>query len=116
VANGTPDELKRKSEYGGAVLFSVRGATAAQLSERLSRIPNVRKAAIIKEEDGEIWARVYPGARGVPSRNGELVRNVLAAANGWPVQEIRTEEGRLDEVFRNFTLPEALNAAKGQGQ
>ena len=40
--------------------------------------------------------------------NGELVRNVLAAANGWQVAELRTEEGRLDEVFRRITLPETV--------
>jgi len=100
LANGTPDELKRKSEYGGAVLFSGSRRYGAQLSERFPGSQTCARRRSSKEEDGEIWARVYPGAHGVPSRNGELVRNVLAAANGWPVQEIRTEEGRLDEVFR----------------
>jgi gliding motility-associated transport system ATP-binding protein len=105
VANGTPQELKRKSEFGGAVLFSVRGATGVQLTERLSLIPNARKATIVKEEGGEVWARVYPNSE---NRNGELVRNVMAAANGWQVEELHTEEGRLDEVFRNITLPDTV--------
>jgi ABC-2 type transport system ATP-binding protein len=104
VANGTPSELKGKSEFGGAVLVAVRGATSADLAHHLACIPHARKAAIVKEENGEVWARVYPDA---PNRNGELVRNVLAAANGWEVAELRTEEGRLDDVFRNITLPEA---------
>src|SRR6185312_11279922 len=94
VANGTPQELKRKSEVDGAVLLAVRGVPSAQIMERLSKIANARKAAIIKEENGEIWARVYPKAE---TRNGELIRNVLAAVNGWQVEELRTEEGRLDE-------------------
>ena len=51
-------------------------------------------------------ARVYPSANGLGNRNGELVKNVLVAANGWQVAEIRTEEGRLDEVFRSITLPD----------
>jgi ABC-2 type transport system ATP-binding protein len=42
-------------------------------------------------------------------RNGELVRNVLEAANGWKIEELRTEEGRLDEVFRGITLPDTIN-------
>src|SRR3954471_10923476 len=33
VANGTPEELKRKSELGGAVLLAVRGVTGALLTE-----------------------------------------------------------------------------------
>jgi ABC-2 type transport system ATP-binding protein len=103
VANGTPGDLKRRSELNGAVLLAVQGPTGAQLMERLSRIPNARKAAILKEEREETWARVYPSSG---SCNGELVRNVLEAVNGWQVVDMRTEEGRLDEVFRSITLPD----------
>jgi len=103
VANGTPQELKRKSEFAGAVLLVARGATSAQLTERLSGIPNARKAVIVKEEDGQVWVRVYPKA---DQRTGQLVREVLAAANSWQVEELYTEEGRLDEVFRSITLPD----------
>ena len=30
----------------------------------------------------------------------------MAAAAKWKIEELHTEEGRLDEVFRNITLPE----------
>jgi ABC-2 type transport system ATP-binding protein len=105
VANGTPQELKQKCEYGGAVLLVATGVTGAQVTERLSRVPNARKTTILKEEKGKIWARVYPGT---DTRNGELARHVLAAANGWQVEELHTEEGRLDEVFRSITLPDTV--------
>jgi ABC-2 type transport system ATP-binding protein len=105
VANGTPEELKRKSESGGSVLVAVGDVTAAQLMERFSNIPNARKTAIVKEQNREVWARVYPA---VNSRNGELVRNVMTAVNGWKIEELRTEEGRLDEVFRSITLPDTV--------
>jgi ABC-2 type transport system ATP-binding protein len=105
VANGTPQELKQKCEYGGAVLLVAGGVSGAQLTDRLSKVPNARKATIVKEENGKVWARVYPKAE---NRNGELARNVLAAANGWQVEELHTEEGRLDEVFRSITLPDTV--------
>jgi len=105
VANGTPEELKRKSEVGGAFLLAVRGALAAQLTERFSVIPNVRQVTIVKEEKGELWARIYPNA---DNRNGEVMRSVMAAANGWQVEDVRTEEARLDEVFRSITLPDTV--------
>lgn len=105
VANGTPQELKRRSEFGGAVLLAVRGPTSGQLTERFSRIPNARKTSIIREDGDEIWARVYPKTN---HRNGDLVRGVLEAANGWQVEEVRTEEGKLDEVFRSITLPDTV--------
>jgi len=36
----------------------------------------------------------------------------LAAAAAWQVEELHTEEGRLDEVFRSITLPETARPAK----
>src|SRR6201986_2409855 len=69
VANGTPQELKHRCEYGGAVLVIARGVTGAQAQERFSRIPNAGKTLIIKEEKGKLWARVYPKA---DTHNGEL--------------------------------------------
>src|ERR1700722_17918700 len=105
VANGTPQELKRKCEYGGAVLVVASGVTGAQLTERFALIPNARKTTIVKEEHGKVFARVLPKA---PGTNGDLARNVLTAANGWQVEELHTEEGRLDEVFRSITLPDTV--------
>jgi ABC-2 type transport system ATP-binding protein len=103
VANGTPDQLKSKSDLAGVVLLIVRGATGVQVVDRLSHLPNARRAAIVKEEKGKVWARVYPKAE---YRNGELAGHVVAAANGWQIEELHTEEGRLDEVFRSITLSE----------
>ena len=42
-----------------------------------------------------------------------LTRSVAEAAarEGWQLDEIHTEEGRLDEVFRAITLPDTVKAA-----
>jgi ABC-2 type transport system ATP-binding protein len=74
--------------------------------ERLSSVSKARRAAIVKEESGKVWARVYPRSQ---SQNGDLARNVLVAASSWQVEELHTEEGRLDEVFRGITLSETAN-------
>ena len=71
--------------------------------ERLSGLPNARKTTIVKEEQGKVCARVYPKSA---TQNGELARQVLAAGSGWQLEEVRTDEGRLDEVFRSITLPD----------
>src|SRR5277367_6278162 len=89
VANGTPEELKRKSDVAGAVLVVVRGVPGAQVVDKLGGVSNARRAAIVKEEQGKVWARVYPKAANV---NGDLARGVLAAASGWQVEELHTEE------------------------
>jgi ABC-2 type transport system ATP-binding protein len=109
VANGTPEELKKRSDHAGAVFLVARGCTGDQLAARLRTVPDARKATIIKEVDGQVWARIYPKAE---NRTSELVRGVLAAVNSWQVDELRTEEGRLDEVFRSITLPDTVDASK----
>jgi len=113
VAEATPPELKRRSDLAGALLLAVRGVPGAHLAERFSRVPNVRKTVTLSELDGEVWTRIYPT---LPDRNGQLVKDVLEAVNGWKVEEVRTEEGRLDEVFRSITLPENAGPEKQNGK
>ena len=110
VANGTPAQLKNKSDVAGAVLVRVQGVGAAELKERFAQAGTGRKVLIVKDEANGVTARVYPKNGAV---DGELARGVaeVAAAQKWRIEELHTEEGRLDEVFRNITLPET-SAAK----
>jgi ABC-2 type transport system ATP-binding protein len=107
VANGTPQELRAKSDIAGSVSLRVLGVTGDLVKVKLSDVPKARKAAIVKEEPGAVWARVYPQPS---ARNGELARSVgeLARREGWQIEELHTEEGRLDEVFRAITLPDTV--------
>jgi ABC-2 type transport system ATP-binding protein len=109
VANGTPDELKRRSELAGAVTVRVRGVVVAQVSEKLSSVATARKSIILKDDTAGVQARVFPKAS-----NGELARDValLCAQQNWKVEELHTEEGRLDEVFRSITLPDTVQEAR----
>jgi len=110
VANGTPQELKAKSDMAGAVSLHVLGVTADIIKHKLSEITSARKAAIVKEEPSGVWARVYPQSS---NKNGELARSVgeISAREGWKIEELHTEEGRLDEVFRTITLPDTAKEA-----
>jgi ABC-2 type transport system ATP-binding protein len=105
VANGTPKELKQKSDVAGAVSLRVLGVPGAQVKQKLAALPFARKASILSEEGAGVWARVYPRSN---AANGELARGVFesVARDGWKIEELHTEEGRLDEVFRSITLPE----------
>ena len=106
VANGTPQELKQRSDYAGAVSLRVIGVPGDTVRIKLSSIPFAKKAAIVSEKENTVWVRVYPQASA--PRNGELARNVgdISLKEGWKIEELHTEEGRLDEVFRAITLPD----------
>lgn len=109
VANGTPAELKARSSMAGTVIVCVLGTPATAVSERLARVTGASRANIIKEESNRVWARVYPKE---PPRNGEFARNVSQALNGLQVEELHTDEGRLDDVFRTITLPDTKEVTR----
>jgi len=117
VANGTPAQLRHKSDVAGAVLMRVHGVTAAEVKERLAQTGTGRKVLVVKEDSNGVTVRVYPKAT---STDGELARSVaeLAGAQRWRIEELHTEEGRLDEVFRKITQPEtvARSEAKEEAQ
>ena len=109
VANGTPADLKARSTSAGAVHLRARGMTPEQLVERLSLIPGSARVAIVSRSAAAVEARVYPEK----AASATLTRSVAehAAREGWQIDEIHTEEGRLDEVFRAITLPDTVKAA-----
>jgi ABC-2 type transport system ATP-binding protein len=45
-----------------------------------------------------------------PNVNGALASSIVDAAQGWRIEELHTEEGRLDEVFRSITMPDTAAA------
>src|SRR5688500_18188905 len=115
VANGTPAQLRGKSDIAGAVLLRVSGVGASALKEKFAQTGTGRKVLIVKEDTNGVTARAFPKSR---SMDGELARAVaeVAAAQKWNVEELHTEEGRLDEVFRTITLPETVTAKSEEKQ
>ena len=103
VANGTPLELRQKSDWAGAVTVRVTGVNASSANAKLSQLPGVKRTALLKEEATRVTIRVFPKA---VDSNGTLARSIAEAAQGWHVEELHTEEGRLDEVFRSITMPD----------
>jgi ABC-2 type transport system ATP-binding protein len=105
VANGTPEELRRKSEWAGAVTLRILGMNPGAVQEKLNQIRAAKKVTATANGSAVI-ATVFPRSAG----DGDLTRDVIAATNGWQIVEVRTEEGRLDEVFYNITMPDTKAA------
>src|SRR5262245_38395177 len=107
VANGTPAELKHRSDAAGAVTLRATGVAGTAANQKISQLSAVRKTSIVKEAPEYVQARVYPQGH---QKNGDLARSVaeVSLKEGWKIEELHTEEGRLDEVFRAITLPDTV--------
>ena len=107
VANGTPDELRHRSQLAGAVSLVIADVSAAELGEKLAAIPLVSRVETISESANQSIVRAYPRD---PVQKPELVRAVLelVAQQRWKIEDLRTEEGHFDEVFRSITLPDTM--------
>lgn len=101
VANGTPEELRRKSEWAGAVTLRINGVAAGVVQDKLNHLRAAKKTTT-STIGTRVTATVFPRKAG----DGDLTREVIEATSGWQVEELRTEEGRLDEVFRSITMPD----------
>lgn len=106
VANGTPLELRNRHELAGSVCLRVNGVVADTIKSRLATLGVVGKVRV-EPIDSSVLVRVFPRDKTI---NGELAKAVaqLTAREGWSFEDLYTEEGRLDEVFRSITEPDTI--------
>ncbi len=108
VASGTPQELKSRSEYAGAVRINVREVAAATVVDKLGAL--AARSEILSVDGQQAVVRAYPRERG---GSAAFVGSIaeLAQREHWTLDEIHVEEGRMDEVFRSITLPDTVRRA-----
>lgn len=111
VANGTPAELKKRSNIAGTVSLKVSGLPGAGLLQKLEALPTVRKTILLSDAGGMVCTRVFPQPK---YTDGELARSLfeLLAKENCKVEQLYTEEGRLDEVFRSITKPDTAREGR----
>ena len=111
MANGTPRELKQKSETAGAVTLVLNGVPSESASSRLAQMPSARRATLVSQSEGRVVIRVLPKQS---VAFGQLARDAgdLAQRENWRIEELHTEEGKLDEVFRAITISETKGEQK----
>src|SRR5437764_10572325 len=59
VANGTPAQLRQKSDWAGAVTLRVTGVNGSTVNTKLSQLPGVKRTALLKEEESRVTIRVF---------------------------------------------------------
>jgi ABC-2 type transport system ATP-binding protein len=68
----------------------------------LLRLPGVASVEMIEDLEGNAILVVPQDGRPIITEVTDLVR-----AARWPIAELRVERGKLDDVFRDITLPAA---------
>ncbi|MDX2116872.1 MAG: ABC transporter ATP-binding protein [Planctomycetota bacterium] len=107
VADGTPHQLQQMSRYHNAVSIALRPPDGVMVFDEIKKLQWVLDV----EDRGTL--RLGPGGvEGVLVRCTVIPRggksilndlNALAKGRGWNIEEIRVENGRLDDVFRTIT-------------
>jgi ABC-2 type transport system ATP-binding protein len=101
VADDTPAGLRGRSPLAGALTLTLSPTPADAAAEAFKGLDQVASVNIIHNSESELKLRLFP------SEKGALAADTLigeASAQGFQVRAITTEEGRLDEVFRNITV------------
>ncbi len=101
VANGTPEQLKLRARNAGSVTLRLTGAAAEAVRGKLSGLSLAGEVSL--GADGSVvTARILPRDKNVGLELGRAIGD-LALTERWKVEELHTEEGRLDDVFRAIT-------------
>jgi len=100
LADDTPAALEARSSRHNAVSLRLSEVPFADAQTRLASLDRVRTV----EDTGDGGLRVVP-------RDGAFILpevGQLAMKQGWHVDELQVESGRLDEVFREITTQAGL--------
>ena len=108
VANGTPSELKSKSDLANSYVVSVSETDSNTVRDQLGTLIQAAKVTLVDDKAPNITARVFPKNELTDGELGQAIFD-LASKNSWKVSEIKKEEGRLDDVFSNITFSETEN-------
>ena len=90
--DGKPESLRARSDRHNAVLLKTR---AENVRAELEKLVGVR---LVEEEGDGRYVIIPTGGQSILKAVGELTLN-----QGWAVEELGIERGRLDEVFRRIT-------------
>jgi len=97
--DGTPRELESKSVYFNSVRLTLDGYPSLNVERSILSLEHVNRVELVYSEKEKITYQVF--AKDGQSISREV--NELAKKQGWVVDELVVEKGRLDDVFRRLT-------------
>ena len=101
-ADGTPEELRARDPEAGTVTVTISGLTGSGIRNELEKLSAAAEVAEIKATDVSLHARITAAKSG----GGQLGEQVfkLCQERNLSLQELRTDEGRLDNMFHALTI------------
>ncbi len=113
VADGLPSELKKRSAMADSVIVKLNRVKYEDISSRLEGIDGVDSVMCLSENGDSCSARVLPKKTDENYQNG-LAEKIYQEANDadWEMCELKTDEGRLDDVFRSITTSDVGEGKK----
>lgn len=102
VADGTPDELKRKATRAGSVHVRITGLAGSGIRSELERVSGAGSVQTDSSDDNSFTGVVIPRSKSV---NGALAAGIydLCRERSLVLAELHEDTGRLDDMFRELT-------------
>ncbi len=102
IFDGTPEKLEAKSRHHNAVHLTIAADQGAGAEKALAGIAGIESVERVEAapDSGQVSFLAFP-------KNGASIIGAVSEAarnGGWKVGGIRSETGRLDDVFRELTL------------
>jgi ABC-2 type transport system ATP-binding protein len=101
IADGTPDELKARSKNAGSIMVRMQGLAGSGIEAELLKLADVDSVDVLDSDDDGLTARVKP-RKGKRQELPSAIQQ-FASKKNLSIQELRIEEGRLDDLFREIT-------------
>ena len=103
LADSTPAQLAARSRYHNAVRLQIASGSIAKIRAELDQLDDVDAVEAVSGDDEA------EGTLLVIARDGQPIAEDIAGmahARGWRLASMTVERGRLDDVFRNITVPD----------
>ena len=105
VADDTPERLMAKSALHGTICFTIKKGDGKDIVQNVNDFPEIEKSEIVDEDETKMTLRCFPKGMSTPPAD-LILRRLLE--QGFSVETFFMEKGRLDEVFRMVTMPDAI--------
>ena len=100
VADGTPEELLKRSEYHGAVSLILSDVEKDEALDQLASLKGVSRIETSDEQGNKLAVCVIPA-----NADTNIIQDVsaLVSKKKWQVENLSLRHGKMEDVFRKLT-------------